>query len=135
MVQQAYSLLAHWKQDPCNIIRLIGRTNDGMAFMNVGTEDLGCNTRNRGWQQQQWCYNCNEMGHIIHDCPKCTEVAGMTPTQLLMQGMEDLATNDSYQFVQHNRHLPASWILLDTGLTINIFLNWSLLKNVKETNC
>ena len=57
------------------------------------------------------------------------------PTQLLMQGMEDLVMDDSYQFVQHDGHLPASCILLDTSLTIYIFLNWSLLKNMKETNC
>ena len=48
MVQQAYSLLVHWKQDPWNIIRLIGGTNDGMAFTNVGTEELGHNSGNRG---------------------------------------------------------------------------------------
>ena len=65
-----------------------------------------------------------------------------------MQGMEDLVTNDSsqfaqyedlvtdnsYQFAQYDRHLPPLWIILDTGLTINMFSNWSLLKNVKEMN-
>ena len=48
MVQQAYSLLVHWKQDPQNIVRLIGRANDGMVFTNVGTEHLGHNSGNRG---------------------------------------------------------------------------------------
>ena len=37
-LQQAYSLLVYWKQDPWNIIRLIGGTNDGMAFTNVGSK-------------------------------------------------------------------------------------------------
>ena len=62
-VQQAYSLLIHWKQDLHNIVKLIGRSNDGMAFTNVGTEDLAQSTGNRDWhQQQQWCYNCNKVG-------------------------------------------------------------------------
>ena len=46
--QQAYSLLVHWKQDPCNIVRLIGGTNDGMAFTNVGSKDLGWSGGNSG---------------------------------------------------------------------------------------
>ena len=37
-LQQAYSLLVHWKQDPQNIVRLIGGTNDGVAFTNIGSE-------------------------------------------------------------------------------------------------
>ena len=37
-LQQAYSLLVHWKQDPRNIVHLIGGTNNGVAFTNVGTE-------------------------------------------------------------------------------------------------
>ena len=103
-----------------------------MAFVNVGSKDLTWIGSNRGWQQ--WCYNCNKVGHISHDCPKHAEAADATPTQLLMQGIEDLVTDDSYQFAQHNRHLPASWILLDTGLTINVFLNWSLLKHIQQMN-
>ena len=57
------------------------------------------------------------------------------PMQLLMQGMEDLVMDNSYQFVQYDGHLSASWIFLDTGLTINVFSNQSLVKNaVKVTN-
>ena len=68
--------------------------------------------------------NCNKVGHISHDCPECAEgAAEAMPTQLLMQGMEDLVTNNSYQFAQYDGHLPASWIILNTGSTINIFLN------------
>ena len=39
-LQQAYSLLVHWKQDPCNIDHLIGGVNDGVAFTNIRNEDL-----------------------------------------------------------------------------------------------
>jgi hypothetical protein len=37
-LQQAYNLLVHWKQDPRNVMRLIGGVNDGVAFTNVGSE-------------------------------------------------------------------------------------------------
>ena len=142
MLQQAYSLLIHWKQDPQHIIQLIGGVNDGMAFMNVGTEDMGHvgrNSTSRKRSSQQWCcFNCNQFGHIAWDCligPDHDNNADATTTRLLMQGIDDLITNDSYQFTQHNGHLSKSWwILLDTSSTINVFLNKALLKNVRETN-
>ena len=40
-LQQAYSLLVHWKQDPPNIVHLIGGANDGVAFTNVRSEASG----------------------------------------------------------------------------------------------
>ena len=58
----------------------------------------------------------------------------ISPTQLLMQGVKDLVTNNSYQFAQCDGHFPPLWIIIDTGSTVNIFLNWSLLKNVCRTN-
>ena len=139
-LQQAYSLLVHWKQDPCNIVRLIGGTNDRMAFTNVGSKDSGQSGGSSGMNQGQvehWrCYNCGEVGHISHNCTEeHTAGTDVTPTQLLMQGVEDLVTDDSYQFAQYDGHLPASWIILDTGSKVNVFSNRSLLKNVHETNC
>ena len=68
-LQQAYSLLVHWKQDPHNIVWLICGTNDRMAFVNVSSEDSAQSGGNRGWGEQQRCYNCNEVSHISHDCP------------------------------------------------------------------
>jgi hypothetical protein len=37
-LQQAYTLLVHWKQDPRNVVRLVGGMSDGVAFTNVGAE-------------------------------------------------------------------------------------------------
>ena len=45
-LQQVYSLLVHWKQDPHNIVRFIGGTNDGVAFTNIGTETLDWGNNN-----------------------------------------------------------------------------------------
>ena len=56
------------------------------------------------------------------------------PTQLLMQGVEDLVTDNSYQFAQYDGCLPALWIIIDTGSTVNVFSNHSLLKNVHRTS-
>ena len=138
-LQQVYSLLVHWKQDPHNIVHLISGTNDSVAFTNVGTEtsDQGGNNSQTGDGRVEHChcYNCGEVGHISHDCTQ--ERAGETnllPTQLLMQGVEDLITNDSYQFAQSDGHLPRSWIIIDTGSMVNVFSNKSLLKNVRATN-
>ena len=51
-----------------------------------------------------------------------------------MQGVEELIMDDSYQFAQCDGHLPWSWIIIDTGSTMNVFSNKSLLKNVRATN-
>jgi hypothetical protein len=40
MLQQAYTLLVHWKQDPRNLVRLMGGVNDGVTFANIGTNGL-----------------------------------------------------------------------------------------------
>ena len=138
-LHQAYSLLVHWKQAPHNIIRLIGGTNDRMAFTNVGSEDLGQSGGNSGtnigWVKHWWCYNYSEVGHISHNCmEECPTGTDVMPTQLLMQGVEDLVINDSYQFAQCDGHLPTSWFILNTGSMVNVFSNCSLLKNVHETN-
>jgi hypothetical protein len=52
-LQQAYTLLVHWKQDPQNVVSLIAGVNDGVAFTNVGAEEGGQEggTNNRGGQR------------------------------------------------------------------------------------
>ena len=51
-------------------------------------------------------------------------------TQLLMQGVEDLMVEESYQFSQSNGWLPKMWILLDNQSTVNIFYNKALLTDM-----
>ena len=128
MLQQTYSLLIHWKQDAQNLVQLIGAVNDGMAFADIGTEDMGHASSTSGGaarsgQQQSWCYNCNQFGHIMWDCPDQDNGSKVPTTQLLMQGIKELVTDDSYEFTQADDHLPKFWILLDTGSTVNIFSN------------
>jgi siderophore synthetase component len=35
----AYNLLVHWKQDPWNLMRVLGTNNDGVAFANVDADE------------------------------------------------------------------------------------------------
>jgi hypothetical protein len=37
-VQDAYTLLVNWKQDPRNMVRMSGAGGDGVVFANNGTE-------------------------------------------------------------------------------------------------
>jgi hypothetical protein len=73
---------------------------------------------------------------VAWNCPNGDEMANqeeadgpddVTAMQHLLQGIEDLATEDLYQFAHVDRCLPATWILLDNQSTVNIFYNWSLL--------
>lgn len=125
-LQGAYSLLVHWKQDPRNIVRLIGGQHDGVNFANVGTEG----------PRDPRCYSCGEFGHIARTCPNRSGGGGTdaTATQLLLQGIEDLPVEDSFQFAHVDGQLPKSWILLDNQSTVNIFCNKRLLRDVRTTS-
>jgi hypothetical protein len=35
---EAYNLLVYWKQDPRNLMRVLGTSSDGVAFTNVGRD-------------------------------------------------------------------------------------------------
>jgi predicted RNA-binding protein associated with RNAse of E/G family len=61
-VQRAYTLLVHWKQDPKNVVRLIGGVGDGLSFANLG--------RQTGTQKEVICYRCKKKGHVIRNCPE-----------------------------------------------------------------
>jgi hypothetical protein len=91
------------------------------------------------------CYKCNKMGNYSNECPSKTGI------QLLMAGVESDAFDDneyygasSLQFVhissegmmflQEEKVLPKSWILLDNQSTVDVFCNRRLLTNVREIN-
>jgi hypothetical protein len=38
---EVYNLLVYWKQDPRNLMRVLGTSIDGVAFANVGDKDTG----------------------------------------------------------------------------------------------
>jgi hypothetical protein len=94
----------------------MGGVNDGVAFANVGAkrgpQDGG--TVARGGRRNRAdirCYNCGGgAGHIAWECPHADNGGGnndggdeTTATQLLVQGMEDLNTEELFQFAQASR--------------------------------
>jgi hypothetical protein len=162
-ITDAYSLLINWKQDPRNLLQVVGASSDGIAFTNVrekATEKKVTNStpvtttgneKERVWVQPPpihtvKCYECNKMGHYSNECPTKTAV------QLLMAGAESDAFDDnehyaasSFQFMhvssedgmtfnQEEQMLPKSWILLDNQSTVDVFCNRSLLTSVCEMN-
>jgi Zinc knuckle len=81
-LQHAYTLLVYWKQDPKNVVRLIGGIGDGLSFMNLGHQS--------GTQKEVICYKCKKKGHVVRNCPEGKDDEGggedesedMTATQL-----------------------------------------------------
>jgi hypothetical protein len=103
----AYNLLVHWKQDPRNLMRVLGTSNDGAAFANVGDdkEESG-NNRQPPDKSRITCWKCKKKGHYASSCPGANQnqesgtqllAAAATAaasqeelgTQMLMAGMEN----------------------------------------------
>jgi hypothetical protein len=71
-IVDAYSLLVHWKQDPKNLIRILGGVNnDRAAFANVGDDNPNQNHSGRALQDKSGieCYHCHDFGHYLNECP------------------------------------------------------------------
>jgi hypothetical protein len=49
-LQQAYTLLVHWKQDPWNVVCLMSGVTDSVAFANVNPDS--------GQRRQIRCFHC-----------------------------------------------------------------------------
>jgi hypothetical protein len=156
-VTAAYSLLTNWKQDPCNLMRAIGPVNDGVSFTNVddGGDDGdvtlandgqakggGSNNTNKKKDKSHIiCKRCGEAGHYDDKCDGERKTSG---TNLLMDGVEqgEFDTDDHFQFLQHDTgttlqvgsdgRVPKTWVLLDNQLTVDVFSNGALLKNIRE---
>jgi len=114
----ACNLLVNWKQDPHNMVSVIGRGNNGMGFTHVDVDDTDKRTTEtntdkrtmetmfatRGHGQtdkpQITCCNCGGKGHYLHECmekedgadkgqeKKEKDSAGQSGTQMLMAAVE-----------------------------------------------
>ena len=153
-VNNAYNLIANWKQDPRNLMRAIGSINDGITFTttteanddattlttssSIGKGDKG---KNKGKQSKSHikCFKCNTMGHYSNECPN----EEITSDIMLMDGIEDGEFNETgFSCLQHgndkninnNKQINPMWMLLDSCSTVNIFYNKDMLTNIRKTN-
>jgi hypothetical protein len=141
----AYSLLINWKQDPCNLLQVVGASSDGassdgVTFTNVGEKVTDKKvttpaTETGSEKEKVWvqplpihtvkCYECNKMGHYSNEFPNKTAV------QLLMAGAESNTFDDnehyaasSFQFV----HVSSEGMTFHQEEQI-LPMSWILLEN------
>jgi hypothetical protein len=109
-INDAYSLLVNWKQDPRNLMQVLGASSDGVAFTNI-EENKGTALATVGKDKDKApdiatikCFECNKMGHYSNSCPEKTGI------QLLMAGVESGEFDDSeytgLSFHQPDETLP-----------------------------
>ena len=85
------------------------------------------------------CYNCNLMGHYSNQCPSPPRATGMQGFQMStilyhanfnQVSLQDRLNKSSFT---SSRYDLRSLILLDTGSTVHLFMNKSLVKGIKRS--
>jgi len=95
-LDEAYLLLVHWKQNPCNMARGLGSSNDGVSFTKVGEDDDDGGAKSHRTSRPAWkkgqargttplefitCFCCNKKGHYANECPNANATAATGQTQ------------------------------------------------------
>lgn len=123
-VHDAYNILQRWEKEHTRT----PSTSEGMSFVNAGYHASETRT----------CYNCGESGHISPNCPnprKQDQAAKSIGKK--EQGISALSMGKStFTFTQVRTapKIPQSWILLDSGATVDIIRERSLVNNVCQAD-
>ena len=65
----------NWKQDPRNIIQVLGPGNDGLSFVLVEDaqgEAAMVNNDGGGKRRDITCHKCGRKGHYVNECQSGT---------------------------------------------------------------
>jgi hypothetical protein len=131
-VQDAYTLLVNWKQDPRNMVRMGGVGGDGVVFTNndMESEESGTNLATTGGKKGRnkehiTCFKCHEKGHYENGVEKNDN---SDAANLLIAGIESREFNE-FMFAQLQNNSEGSgphgkikktWVLLDNQSTVDV---------------
>ena len=118
-------------QEAYNILQRCEETHNMPTVEDDGTTFAQWN----GWDMSMvTCYSCQQTGHYANspECPNYNgDHYGRTQTDGLSGG--DGVSALMFSFYQANGDIPKTWVLLDSQLTVDIFCNPHLLKNIQRT--
>ena len=119
-VQEAYNILQRC-EEAHNVPSLEG---DGVAFAQWSRRDMSMVT----------CYSCQQKGHYANspECPNYNADRSGGRQESGLSGGDGINAL-MFSFYQANGEIPKTWILLDSQLTVDIFCNPQLLKNIRRT--
>ena len=159
MLVAAYNLLTNWKQDPCNMVRMVSHVNDGVAFTNVDDRESGTalvnsdGTSKKGHGSNKshiTCHRCGVKGHFANECDavykgrwrvhdkKASDEVASTQRQrgesMLIAGVDSGEFSDGdhfdYQFQQSGHpSLDNRSVMLQISESGTLPKNWILLDN------
>ena len=97
---------------------------DGVAYAQQNGRDMSTIT----------CYSCQQKGHYANS-PECPNYKANRSGGVQQSGLPggDGISALMFSFYQPNGEIQKTWILLDSQLTVDIFCNPQLLKNIRRT--